>query len=294
MEATAAPSTVSDIRRTARRGLAIYFAIVVVLSAAIEGFLIANPQLNGLIALLMFVPTVASVAARLILKEGFADVSFRFGGRRGLGAVGIASVFPVAVGLVAYGTAWVSGLAGFGGLPSASFIVPFAVGMVVGLFLAAGEELGWRGYMLTRLIDAGVPRPVFASGLIWALWHVPLVLGGVYAAGPSPVLSAGLIVVSITLFGYVIARLRLGTGSVWPAVVLHAAWNRVIQQLFDPATTGAGATLWVGESGVLTALTLVLAAFIFSRGSWTILREPPRREKASVRREDAQAQPTTR
>src|SRR3712207_7188827 len=57
-------------------------------------------------------------------------------------------------------------------------IVPFAVGMVVGLVLAAGEEIGWRGYMLTRLIDAGVPRPVFASGLIWALWHVPLVLGG--------------------------------------------------------------------------------------------------------------------
>jgi membrane protease YdiL (CAAX protease family) len=163
MEATAAPSTVSDIRRTARRGLAIYFAIVVVLSAAIEGFLIANPQLNGLIALLMFVPAVASVAARLILKEGFADVSFRFGGRRGLRAVGIAFVFPAAVGLVAYGTAWVSGLAGFDGLPSASFIVPFAVGMVVGLVLAAGEEIGWRGYMLTRLIDAGVPRPVFAS-----------------------------------------------------------------------------------------------------------------------------------
>jgi hypothetical protein len=93
MEATAAPSTVSDIRRTARRGLAIYFAIVVVLSAAIEGFLIANPQLNGLIALLMFVPAVASVAARLILKEGFADVSFRFGGRRGLRAVGSRSSF---------------------------------------------------------------------------------------------------------------------------------------------------------------------------------------------------------
>jgi uncharacterized protein len=103
-----------------------------------------------------------------------------------------------------------------------------------------------------------------------------------------------LIVVSITSFGYVIGRLRLESGSVWPAIVLHAAWNRVIQQLFDPATTGAGATLWVGESGILTALTLVLAAVIFSRGRWTILREPPRREKASVQQEGVQAQPTMR
>jgi len=294
MRATTASLTASDTRRPARLGLTIYFGIVLALSAPIEGFLIANPDKTGAIALLMFVPTVASVVARLVLREGFSDVSFRFGGLRGLGAIGIALAFPVAVGIVAYGTAWVTGLAGLGALPSAGLVVPFAAGMGIGLVLAAGEEIGWRGYMLTRLIDAGVPRPVLVGGLIWAIWHVPLVLGGVYAAGPSPALSAVLIVVSITSFGYVIGRLRLESGSVWPAVVLHAAWNRVIQQLFDPATTGAGATLWVGESGVLTALTLVLAAFIFSRGRWTILREPPRREKASVRREDVQAQPTTR
>jgi membrane protease YdiL (CAAX protease family) len=287
MQATATPSVGSDVRRTARRGLAIYFAIVVVLSAAIEGFLIANPARVGAIALLMFIPTVASVAARLILKEGFADVSFRLGGRRGLGAIGIAFVFPVAVGLVAYGVAWTTGLAGFEAQPSLDIIVPFATGMIAGLVLAGGEEIGWRGFMLTRLIDAGVPRPVFASGLVWALWHVPLVLGGVYAAGPSPTLSAVLIVVSITSFGYVIARLRLETGSVWPAVALHAAWNHIIQQLFDPATTGAGATLWVGESGVITALTLVLAAVVFSHGKWMILREPPEGEKAHIRQQSA-------
>jgi uncharacterized protein len=294
MQATAAPLTAPDIRRPARLGLTIYFAIVLALSAVIEGFLIANPDKTGAIALLMFVPTVASVVARLVLREGFSDVSFRFGGLRGLAAIGIALAFPVAVGIVAYGTAWAMGLAGLDALPSAGVVVPFAVGMGIGLVLAAGEEIGWRGYMLTRLIDSGVPRPVLVGGLIWALWHVPLVLGGVYAAGPSPALSAVLIVVSITSFGYVIGRLRLESGSVWPAVVLHAAWNRVIQQLFDPATTGAGATLWVGESGILTALTLILAAVIFSRGHWTILREPPRREKASAQQEGVQAQPTTR
>jgi len=276
------PSTDDDTQRNARRGLAIYFAIVVVLSAAIEGFIILNPSMDGLIAVLMLVPTIASVVARLSLREGFSDVSFRFGGRRGLGAIGLALVFPVAVGLVAYGIAWTTGLAGFETRPSVGMIVPFTVGLMIGLILAAGEEIGWRGYMLTRLIDAGVPRPVLASGLIWAFWHVPLVLGGVYAAGPSPALSAALIVVSITSFGYVIARLRLETGSVWPAIVLHAAWNRIIQGPFDGATTGLGATLWVGESGILTALTLVLAAVIFSRGRWTILREPPKGEKAPL------------
>ena len=289
MQTMSIPFTDGDTQRNARRGLAIYFAIVVVLSAAIEGFIILNPSMDGLIAVLMLVPTIASVVARLSLREGFSDVSFRFGGRRGFGAIGLALVFPVAVGFVAYGIAWTTGLAGFDARPSVGMIVPFAVGLMIGLVLAAGEEIGWRGYMLTRLIDAGVPRPVLASGLIWALWHVPLVLGGVYAAGPSPALSAALIVVSITSFGYVIARLRLETGSVWSAIVLHAAWNRIIQGPFDGATTGVGATLWVGESGILTALTLVLAGVIFSRGRWTILREPPKGEKAPLQQEGVRA-----
>ena len=148
--------------------------------------------------------------------------------------------------------------------------------------LTAEEEIGWRGYMLTRLIDSGVPRPVLASGLIWGLWHVPVVLAGGYAAGPSPMSSAVFIMVSITSFGYVIARLRLETGSIWPAIVLHASWNSVIQGPFDGATTGTGAALWVGESGILTALVLVVTALIFSRGRWTILREPPKRDQTSA------------
>lgn len=83
--------------------------------------------------------------------------------------------------------------------------------------------------------------------------------------------------VSITSFAYVIGRMRLETGSVWPAVVLHAAWDTVILSAFDRATTGADATLWVGESGILTAITLILAAIIFSCGQWNIIRTLPKR-----------------
>jgi membrane protease YdiL (CAAX protease family) len=135
---------------------------------------------------------------------------------------------------------------------------------------AAGEEIGWRGYMLTRLIDAGVPKPVLASGIIWGVWHVPLILGGVYLAGPPPALSALLWMVTATSFSFVFARLRLETGSVWPAIALHASWNSIIQVAFDPASTGAAAAVWVGESGILVALTMIVAAVVFARGRWMI------------------------
>ena len=189
-------------RRARRRGLSIYFAIVVALSAPIEGFIIVNPEMDGLIAGLMMVPVLASVVARLVLRERFADVSFRFGGRRGWSAIGLSLIFPVVIGLIAYGIAWSTGLAGFTPSPiSAGLIAAFVIGMIVSLVVISSEEIGWRGFMLTHLIDSGMPRLVLASGAIWGLWHVPLVLAGVYAAGRSPTLSAVLIIVSIPSFG---------------------------------------------------------------------------------------------
>jgi membrane protease YdiL (CAAX protease family) len=227
-----------------------------------------------------------------VLREGFADVSFRLGGRRGWKAIGLALVFPIVIGLIAYGIAWMTGLVQFSPEPlglvapyvgeTASPVVVFGVNLAVAATIvtifsaltAAGEEIGWRGYMLTRLIDAGVPRPILASGLIWGLWHVPLILGGVYLAGPPPALAAVLFMVMATAFSFVFARLRLETGSVWPAIALQAAWNAIIQAAFDPASTSAGAELWVGESGILVALTMIVAAVIFSHGRWTMRRVP--------------------
>jgi uncharacterized protein len=282
-------------RLQARRGLAIYFAIVLVLSAVFQTIIISTGNLSWVWAL-MWTPAVASVVARLVLREGFADVSFRFGGSRTWKYMGLALAFPTIIGLVAYGLAWaagltrfdpqpaglVAGLVGEGASPVTVFVIMLGlattIGTVFSSLTAAGEEIGWRGYMLTRLIDSGVPRPVLASGLIWGLWHMPLVLAGLYAAGSSPLLSAALLMVTVTSFGFVVARMRLETGSIWPAITLHAAWNVIIQGVFDQATTGAGATLWVGESGILTLLAVVVAAIVFSRGHWTIRRVPEARE----------------
>jgi uncharacterized protein len=295
---TAPTSVAGDHTRSqARCGLTIYLVSVVLLTAVFDVLLITTlDPVWGMGR--MFAPAVASVVARLVLREGFADVSFRFGGRQTWNYIGLALVFPIAIGLIAYGIAWTIGLAPFDPQPpagiSAQFtgiasspIVVFAIMLAVSTFLlvfpnslfAAGEELGWRGYMLTRLIDAGVPRPILTSGLIWGLWHMPLVLAGLYAAGSSPVLSAVLLMVTATSFGYVLARMRLETGSIWPAIALHGAWNSIIQTAFDPASA-PGAKLWVGESGILTALALVTAAVLFSRGRWTIRRVPKTQEGA--------------
>ncbi len=271
----------------ARSGLGIFFVVLIAGSAYFERrILVLGGSIQnhlGLIFGLVWWVTVSSVVARLALGEGIGDVSFRWGGAAGTRAMAIASAMPLVVGLTAYGIAWSTGLAGFQApaLPGAVLGLHFAsaenalvrfcqcLGMMVVLGAldnckyAAGEEIGWRGYMLTRLVDSGVPAPILMSGLAWGLWHTPLILSGQYASGPHPILAVCLFVAGIVAGGYVFAWLRLSSGSIWPSIWGHGTWNAVIQGAFDRSTTGRN--VWVGESGVLTAGVLILFAVALYR-----------------------------
>ncbi|MFB8275315.1 CPBP family glutamic-type intramembrane protease [Nocardia colli] len=275
----------ADRRRTAQRGVGIFLVGLVVLSApAMIYAVIAQNEIAVLF--LMWAPGVAGLISRLVLREGFGDISLRLGGRRTWWALLIGLGYPVGVAAAAYGVGWASGLAQFITPSGAStgwvafggeLLVGLGLGTAIGLVFALGEELGWRGYLLTRLIDAGVPRPIMVSGLIWAAWHLPLILGGSYLTGNggSVPLIAALFVVQVTVVSYVFARLRLDTGSIWPAVVLHASWNSVIQSVFDPHTSGSQAWLWLGEQGVLTLAANVIGVVLVYRLSGRFLRQPP-------------------
>jgi membrane protease YdiL (CAAX protease family) len=281
-----------DVHR-ARQGLAIYFAIVIIVSAVFEWLLIRAGTLEhsgGLLLALMWTPTLASVVARIALKEGFHDVSFRLGGRVGRQSLLLAWLLPVVVGFIAYGIAWSTGIAQWappaeGVLASVAspFVrmaaclgVALTIGQLYSSITAAGEELGWRGYMLTRLVTVLGPWGLPVSGVIWGLWHVPLILSGIYATGPNRWASALLFLVSITAAGVVIGWLRLRSGSVWPAVLAHASWNVIIQGVFDWATPGSqpggAAAVWIGESGYLVVATLVVAAILVM--AWGGVRQP--------------------
>jgi membrane protease YdiL (CAAX protease family) len=271
------PSPV-ERKAKARRGLALFFTLVVTFNALFTAVAVGTGNTAWFLALMWSV-AVSSVICRLVLREGFGDVSFRFGGRRTLYVLLAAAAYPVAIGLVSYGIAWATGIADYHTPPHGfvpGLLLAATVSTAVGCLATTGEEIGWRGYMLTRLIDAGVPRPVLVSGLIWAAWHAPLIITGLYVVnhgGSTVVGLAGFAMTTISA-AFVIARVRLETGSIWPAIVLHAAWNSVIQSAFDPATSGSGAGLWLGEGGMLVGIVSVIAAALASRGRWTRLRAP--------------------
>lgn len=267
-------------RTRARRGLVVFLTLAVVFEALCLTALLTTGQLWW-IFVLMWSVTLASVLARLVNREGFRDVSFRFGGARSVRWIVVGLLLPFAVGALSFGVAWLVGLVPFAPGPGgfwAALLGTVTVGLLLNLVWAAGEEIGWRGYMLTRFIDAGIPRPVLAHAIVWGLWHLPLILFGlIYAEHPVTIVAALVFMVSVVPYGCILARARLSTGSVWPGIAAHGAYNSIIQGAFWPAAAagGASAAVWVGmETGILVALALIIVGVVLCAGTWTYRRTP--------------------
>jgi uncharacterized protein len=264
--------------RRARQGLLVFAGFLIPLSLFGYWFLIkTNLPLNFSIWPMMFAPGLASIITRLVHHEGFADVSFRLRGKAMGSAYLLAFVLPLVVGGIAYGFAYLTGLATFDpppfpvamGSPLAQFgvILVFAAiaGMLLGLPTSTGEEIGWRGYLLPRMIQARVARPILLTSLIWGLWHLPVVFAGALLVGPSHWFSAATVMVEVLPIGAILAWARLRTGSIWPAVMVHTLWNALINGGFTFATQNPTANIWIGENGILVIVALIVAALLLRR-----------------------------
>ena len=239
-----------------------------------------------------FAPAVASFVARQAQDEGFDDVSFRLHGNWMTRAMWIAWLWPVAAGLAVYGLAGLSGVTRFhlgatwppfdswgpeqlagislAGMPVVrAFMVRLLASLLFALLFSVvtfGQELGWRGYMLTRLIDAKVPAPIFCNGLAWGLSYLPtLFRPSATARLEAPWISFCFQVAGMIAISYLLAYLRLRSGSIWPAV-LGASGTVVLLLAFDAFTWGN--PFWKGELYLLS-LGLTTAVVLFLPRPWT-------------------------
>ncbi|WP_175547918.1 CPBP family intramembrane glutamic endopeptidase [Saccharopolyspora flava] len=129
---------------------------------------------------------------------------------------------------------------------------------------ALGEELGWRGYLAKQLLPLGQPGSFLTTGVLWGLWHAPILILG-YNYPTVPVVVAFLMMGCFcVLVGTLLSWLRLASGSVWPAAIAHGFLNSagtmalVFSQAGHPVdNAGVGLLGWTGWI-VLILLILVL------------------------------------
>ena len=97
---------------------------------------------------------------------------------------------------------------------------------LLGTLGQAGEEVGWRGYLLPRLAGRiGLAGASVAVGAVWALWHLPLL----YAPGADTYRqSFPLYTLQVTAYAVALAWLYWRTGgSLLLPMLMHAAFNNM-------------------------------------------------------------------
>lgn len=246
----------------------------------------------GPLVLFMWGPAIAAIAVAARRDEPIRERTGLRLGRPGWSAVGW--LLPVALvgATVAVGTA----------LPNASFTTDFAsffveqglspeqaeeataalqelplalpvllvvtalvAGLTVNAVAALGEELGWRGLLLDELAPLGFWRVSAITGVVWGLWHAPVVLQG-HNFPAEPVAGVAVMTAATVALAPIYTYVTVRAGSVVAPTLLHGSFN-ALGGLALLYLTGA-TNLWispVGVAGICAAALVVLACLVHDR-----------------------------
>ena len=276
-------------------GIAWAAGLVIALTGGIAGSPVLVPGLPYTLALVLMAvaymgaPAIAHVLTRVFTREGWQNVGLRPNLRRGwpfwLAAWFLPAVFTI-LGAGVYFLVFPqnfdpnftyvrqllssAGAAGAAITPVQYFLIQAVQAVLIsplvnGLF-TFGEEFGWRAYLLPKLMPLGGRRAVLLSGVIWGVWHWPLIAMGHnygldYPGFPWP--GMGMMVVMCIGLGIFLSWVTLRGGSVWPAVIGHAAVNGISALAMLVTVIGAGNPL-IGPqpTGILGMAAWIVAAVI--------------------------------
>jgi len=274
-------------RRTVQKTIT-YAVITFMLSSVFYYLIISSGGLAAMggfyVAGLMWCPGIAALATQIVHHDSVRDLGWRWGKTR---YQVLSYLIPVFYVSVAYSLVWIAGLGGFSGVELVKglaaqsglehvpawiialgyLVVTVTLGTVVSCISALGEEIGWRGFLVPNLAKiTNYPKVALISGIIWAVWHYPLLFFADYNAGTPAWYGAACFTALVIGISFAFAWMRLKSGSLWTGVFLHASHNLFIQRVFDPLTTDTGITKYVtGEFGAALALISLVVAYIFWR-----------------------------
>ncbi|SEK42607.1 CAAX protease self-immunity [Chitinophaga rupis] len=208
-------------------------------------------------------------------------------------------LIPILYALATYLVIWISGKGGFYNhefvakvaqgfgltLPDGVMIFLFTLlagtfGMARSLSSALGEEIGWRGFLTPQLakINSYTGTSLW-MGLIWSLYHYPLLLFSDYNSGGPKWLALVCFTVMVVSSCFIFTWMRLKSGSLWTGAILHASHNLFIQVIFTPLTVDTGNTkFYIDEFGIGLPIATVITAYIF----WRKRKELPEPEEANT------------
>lgn len=221
----------------------------------------------------MWCPGLAALATQLIYQQSLAGLGWKWSDAKFLL---IAYSIPLFYVFAAYGFLWITGLGSFSGISrpdgslagevhsgATSKLIAFSatLGVLRRCLSALGEEIGWRGFLvpqLSRLV--AFPKVALLSGLIWSVWHYPVVIFGGYNAQTSTWFALPCFTTMVIAMSVILAWLRLKSGSVWPCMVFHASHNLFVALIAQFTLETRYTRYLAGEFGALIPIVVMMGA----------------------------------
>jgi len=224
---------------------------------------IGRSQLGGLdVPIGMFGPMIAAILMRIwISRESLRD-SLRL--PRSWKAYLFATLVPIGLAIA---TILVNQVTDFGRfIWAGDSILPLIGTLLIIIILssvsAIGEEYGWRGYLLPRLLPGGEIRATLIMGFVWAVWHLPILITGLTFPGQSAALAIPIFAFAIVMTSFLFTWLyRLSGGSFWTAALLHGILN-ALTELTSVKHYPDSNQLVVGIFGLTYAMVLILCVCV--------------------------------
>jgi len=153
--------------------------------------------------------------------------------------------------------------------PLHPFWIGLLQGLVAGISINAiagfGEELGWRGFLQKELGYLGFWKSSVAIGLIWGVWHAPIILQG-HNYPEHPQAGVFVMILFTLLLSPIFSYVRLKAKSVIAAAIIHGSLNATVG--LPLMVIKGGNDLTVGVTGLAGFIVLALTnvgIFIYDR-----------------------------
>jgi len=224
------------------RAILFFLFLTFGLTWSLNLFLLMSGGLNvTALQIQMLIPaTCAMITITLVTKERIRNFGIRLGRIK---YYAWAFLIPIAVNGSAYLITHILGLAELD--PSMPGLAPLLenapipveqlipiiliqglfLGPLIGLPLTFGEEFGWRAFLLPKLLPLGRGKAIILHGVIWGIWHAPVIAMGYNYPG-YPSIGPILMVVSTIFLGTFLGWIYFASNSIVAPSLAHGAINQ--------------------------------------------------------------------